>query len=128
MVARGIKTWRGQQYALALFPVWIAACVTAFRNVVLKQPLSFAVTKKDGRAEGGPPWRQIWPQLTAIVILVIALVIGLVRLGVGTSDGTGTLVNTVWIVYDLAVLSVIIQAALYRGPSTPAPLERQETT
>ena len=125
VVARGIKTWRGQQYALALFPVWIEACVTAFANVVLKQPLGFAVTKKDGRAEGGPPWRQIWPQLTAIVVLVLALGIGLARIAVGTADGTGTLVNTVWVVYDLAVLSVIIQAALYRGPQATLTDERQ---
>ncbi|WP_322410355.1 glycosyltransferase family 2 protein [Microbacterium invictum] len=125
VVARGIKTWRGQQYALALFPVWIDACVTAFANVVLKQPLGFAVTKKDGRAEGGPPWRQIWPQLTAIAVLVFALGIGLTRLAVGTADGTGTLVNTVWVVYDLAVLSVIIQAALYRGPKASLTDERQ---
>ncbi|MEI3867498.1 glycosyltransferase family 2 protein [Microbacterium sp. CCNWLW134] len=125
VVARGIKTWRGQQYALALFPVWIDACVTAFANVVLKQPLGFAVTKKDGRAEGGPPWRQIWPQLTAIAVLVFALGIGLARLAVGTADGTGTLVNTVWVVYDLAVLSVIIQAALYRGPKAPFTDERR---
>jgi cellulose synthase (UDP-forming) len=99
--------------------VWIKACTSAFANVVLGRPLGFAVTKKDGRDESGPPWREIWPQLTAIAVLVLALVIGLARLAVGTSDGTGTLVNTVWVVYDLAVLSVIVQAALYRGPARP---------
>ncbi|MEI3845838.1 MULTISPECIES: glycosyltransferase family 2 protein [unclassified Microbacterium] len=119
VVARGLRTWRGQQYSLALFPVWIKACTSAFANVVLGRPLGFAVTKKDGRDESGPPWREIWPQLTAIAVLVLALVIGLARLAVGTSDGTGTLVNTVWVVYDLAVLSVIVQAALYRGPTRP---------
>jgi cellulose synthase (UDP-forming) len=121
VVARGLKTWRGQQYSLALFPVWIRACTSAFANVVFRRPLSFAVTKKDGRSELGPPWREIWPQLTAMALLAIALVIGLARLAVGTADGTGTLVNTVWVVYDLVVLSVIIQAALYRGPAAPAP-------
>ena len=55
------------------------------------------------------------------MVLVFALSIGLSRLAVGTADGTGTLVNTVWVVYDLAVLSVIIQAALYSGPARPAP-------
>lgn len=119
VVARGLRTWRGQQYSLALFPVWIKACTSAFANVVLGRPLGFAVTKKDGRDESGPPWREIWPQLTAIAVLGLALVIGLARLAVGTSDGTGTLVNTVWVVYDLAVLSVIVQAALYRGPARP---------
>ena len=63
------------------------------------------------------PWREIWPQLTAMVVLGIALVIGVTRVIIGTGDGTGTLVNTVWVLYDLVVLSVIIQAARYRGPA-----------
>lgn len=128
VVAKGLRTWRGQQYSLALFPVWIAACISAFRDVVLGKSLNFVVTKKDGRASGGPPWRQIWPQLTAMTLLAVAAVVGLVRVALGTADGTGTLVNTVWVVYDLAVLSVIIQAARYRGfrPETAALDERQD--
>lgn len=117
VVAKGVKTWRGQQYSLALFPVWIRACWTAFANVVLGRPLSFAVTRKDGRDPRGVPWGEIWPQLTAMVVLAIALVIGVVRVFLGTADGTGTLVNTAWVLYDLVVLSVIIQAARYRGPA-----------
>ncbi|WP_194762379.1 glycosyltransferase family 2 protein [Microbacterium sp. UFMG61] len=117
VVAKGIRTWRGQQYSLALFPVWIRACWTAFANVVLGRPLSFAVTRKDGRDPRGVPWREIWPQLTAMVALSIALVIGVTRVIIGTGDGTGTLVNTVWVLYDLVVLSVIIHAARYRGPA-----------
>ncbi len=128
VVARGLRTWRGQQYSLALFPVWIKACTSAFANVVLRRPLSFVVTRKDGRDEQALPWREIWPQLTAITVLVVALVIGLSRLAIGTADGTGTLVNTVWVLYDLVVLSVIIQALFYRGPARPPSTDRQETT
>ena len=117
VVAKGLRTWRGQQYSLALFPVWIRACWSAFANVVLHRPLTFAVTRKDGRDPRGVPWREIWPQLTAMVVLGIALVIGVTRVIIGTGDGTGTLVNTVWVLYDLVVLSVIIQAARYRGPA-----------
>ncbi|WP_258935326.1 hypothetical protein [Nesterenkonia pannonica] len=116
-VSRGMSTWRGQQYSLALFPLWIKACVTTVLNVVFRQPLGFVVTKKDGKAEGGPPWREIWPQLTFMVLLAVALIVGLARLAVGTADGTGTLVNTIWVAYILIVLSVIIQAARYRGPA-----------
>lgn len=117
VVAKGLRTWRGQQYSLALFPVWIRACWTAVANVVFGRPLSFAVTRKDGRDPRGVPWREIWPQLTAMVVLAVALVIGVTRVIIGTGDGTGTLVNTVWVLYDLVVLSVIIQAARYRGPA-----------
>ena len=119
VVAKGIKTWRGQQYSLALFPVWIAACVTAFANVVLGKSLDFVVTRKDGRAAGGPPWREIWPQLTAMVLLAIATIVGIGRVIAGTADGTGTLVNTIWVGYDLVVLSVLIQAARYQGFQPP---------
>lgn len=133
VVARGLRTWRGQQYSLALFPVWIVACVTAFRDVVLGTSLNFVVTKKDGRAAGGPPWRRIWPQLTAIALLAIAAIVGIGRVLVGTADGTGTLVNTAWVVYDIAVLSVIIQAARYKGfvpaaPPTAEGLEERQDT
>ncbi|MEW2459092.1 glycosyltransferase family 2 protein [Microbacterium sp. K41] len=124
VVAKGVKTWRGQQYSLALFPVWIRACWTAFANVVLGRPLSFAVTRKDGRDPRGVPWGEIWPQLTAMIVLAVALVIGVVRVFLGTADGTGTLVNTAWVLYDLVVLSVIIQAARYRGPAA-AILEKE---
>ena len=120
VVARGMRTWRGQQYSLALFPVWIRACWTAFANVVLRRPLGFAVTKKDGRDDRGVPWREIWPQLTAIAVLSVALVVGVIRVIAGTADGTGTLVNAVWVAYDLVVLSVIIEAARYRGPAAAA--------
>jgi len=120
VVARGIRTWRGQQYSLALFPLWIRACATAFANVVLRRPLGFVVTRKDGRIDTSIPWREVWPQLTAMALLVVAVVIGVIRLIAGTADGTGTLVNVVWVAYDLAALSVILQAAAYRGPVTAA--------
>ncbi|GAA1695557.1 glycosyltransferase [Microbacterium sediminicola] len=116
VVAKGIKTWRGQQYSLALFPVWIRSCTSAFANVVMGKPLGFVVTPKDG-SRAAIPWRAIAPQLTAMVLLVFAMIVGVIRVIIGTSDGVGTLVNTVWVIYDLAVLSVIIQAALYRGPA-----------
>lgn len=126
VVGRGMRTWRGQQYSLALFPVWIRACWTAFNNVVLGKPLSFAVTPKEGRDPRGVPWRQIWPQLTAMIVLVLALLIGVTRVIVGTADGLGTLVNTAWVAYDLVVLSVIIQAARYRGPELTPGREGEE--
>jgi cellulose synthase (UDP-forming) len=52
-----------------------------------------------------------------MIVLTIALIIGVTRVFIGTADGTGTLVNTAWVLYDLVVLSVIIQAARYRGPA-----------
>lgn len=120
VVGYGVKTWRGQQYSLALFPVWIRACWTAAANVFLGRPLGFVVTPKT-RATGGArfPWRLILPQLIAIVVLVLACVVGVVRLWTGAATSTiGTGVNVAWVGYDLLVMSVILQAALFRAPET----------
>lgn len=132
LVGYGVKTWRGQQYTLALFPVWIKALVTAAANVWFGRPLSFAVTEK--RRVAGPdrfPVRLIWPQLAFMAALVLAALIGLSLLFIpGGADVTlgepltplGVGVNTIWVVYDLIVLSVIVRAALYRAPD-PEPLQ-----
>ena len=115
VVAHGRPTWRGQQYSLALFPVWIKSFTTAFGNVFLGRSLDFAVTPKTKAAEGKPRWDLVRPQLVAMGLLVLAATIGLVRLWLGEAAMFGTLFNIVWVVFDLAIFSVIIQAARYRG-------------
>ena len=47
--------------------------------------------------------------------LAAAVPVGLVRAGLGLSAWSGTLVNVCWVVYDLVVLSVVVQALRYRG-------------
>ena len=122
VVGYGKKTWRGHQYSLALFPLWIRACWTAAANVWFKRPLGFVVTPKTRAERTGFPWRLIAPQIVTAVLLVIAVVVGGLRLWFGTADSViGTGVNTAWIAYDLVVLSVIWKAALYRGPDSAHP-------
>jgi cellulose synthase (UDP-forming) len=120
VVGRGKRTWRGTQYSLALFPLWIRATVTAVGNVVFKRSLGFVVTPKT-RQEGGPPWRLIRPQLTAMALLVVAAVVGVARLATGVETSpTSVAVNVFWVLFDLVILSVIVQAARYTGPGEPA--------
>lgn len=115
VVGYGVKTWRGHQYSLALFPIWIRACVTAAGNVWLGHSLGFIVTPKTRQA-AGPAWRVIRAQLVAIGLLVLAVIVGLIRFGLGLAPTTeGTAINLIWVAYDLLVLSVIIQAARYPG-------------
>ncbi|MFF0989395.1 glycosyltransferase family 2 protein [Kocuria nitroreducens] len=114
VVGRGIPTWRGQQYSLALFPIWIRACTTAARNVWFGRPLGFAVTPKV-RQDAGPAWHLIRPQLVVMGLLSAALVVGTVRLAVGLNEPVGTLVNVAWVAFDLVVLSVLVTAARYTG-------------
>jgi cellulose synthase (UDP-forming) len=118
VVGYGVKTWRGQQYSLALFPLWIRACVTVAANVYLGRPLGFVVTPKTRQERRGIPWRLIMPQTIAVAVLVVACVIGVVRLWTGASTSViGTGVNLAWVAYDLVILSVIFQAALHRAPA-----------
>lgn len=115
VISRGTPTWRGQQYSLALFPVWIKACITAFRNVYFGRPLGFAVTPKTRQAVNATPWHLVTWQLAAMAMLVVASVIGIVRLYFGAISVLGVGVNLFWVLFDLLILSVVIQAVRYRG-------------
>lgn len=115
VVGYGIKTWRGHQYSLALFPLWIRAIVTAVGNVYFGRTLGFVVTSKT-QGQRTSQWRFIKPQLVAIAVLVVAAVWGIVRQLLGHEPSAwGTGVNLAWVLYDLVVLSVIIEAALFKG-------------
>jgi cellulose synthase (UDP-forming) len=114
MIGWGKRTWRGQQYSLALFPLWIKACWTTVGNVVFGRELGFVVTPKV-RQEGATLHLVKW-QLAAMALLAAAAVVGLVRLMTGLTDSGGAImINVVWVVYDLVALSVVLDAAFYRG-------------
>ncbi|HJX43985.1 MAG TPA: glycosyltransferase family 2 protein [Geodermatophilus sp.] len=116
VIGRGRRTWRGQQYSLALFPVWIRSVTTAVGNVVFGRSLAFAVTPKERRSVQRRPWHLVRPQLAVMVLLVVAAVVGTLRMAVADASVLGTVTNLVWVAFDLAVLSVVVQAVRYRGP------------
>lgn len=124
VAAKGAPTWRGQQYSLALFPVWLKACSTAFTNVVLRIPLGFAVTPKTRPSTNGPQWHLIKTQLAVMALLVVAIIVGAIRLFVNGAEPIGTAVNIAWAIYDLMVLSVLFQAATFTGYDPVAEAER----
>ncbi len=115
VVGKGVRTWRGQQYSLALFPVWIRSITSAFGNVYLGRDLDFAVTPKTLQQDGALRWDLVKPQLWAMGLLAAAAVVGVVRLSLGHADILGTSVNIAWVVFDLVIFSVIIEAVRYRG-------------
>ena len=106
VVADGRPTWRGQQYSLALFPVWIRSFTSAFGNVFLGRALDFAVTPKEKRR---PPGHRLGPGQAPAVgdggLLVLAA--GRrrrPRSPLGQADLWGTVFNIVWVVFDLVDL------------------------
>lgn len=134
VVANGRRTWRGQQYSLALFPVWITSFTSAFGNVFLGRSLDFAVTLKEKREVTGPPYHLVKPQLVAMALLAGAGVVGLVRLlAFDQGSALGVYLNLFWVAFDLVILSVVITAARYRGyeastaaaPAAPRHLARE---
>jgi cellulose synthase (UDP-forming) len=127
VVGWGLPTWRGQQYSLALFPLWIKAITSAIGNVYFGRKLGFVVTPKI--RQGGVHLSLIWPQLVAMVLLNIAVVWGLGRLALGlTEEGVPILVNVFWACYDLVVLSVLLRAATYRPGQTESPPPTEPAT
>ncbi|MFC4784844.1 glycosyltransferase family 2 protein [Nocardioides sp. MAHUQ-72] len=125
VVANGRPTWRGQQYSLALFPTWIRSVTSAVGNVWFGRSLDFAVTPKTRREPTGPAWHLVRPQLWAMGLLVLAAVVGVFRVAVGQAGPLGTAFNLVWVAFDLAIFSVIIRAARYRGFEPEATADSQ---
>jgi cellulose synthase (UDP-forming) len=121
VVGWGLPTFRGQQYSIALFPLWIKAVTTAAGNVWFQQPLGFVVTPKTRQAGGAivGRLRLVGIQVASIAVLTLAAVWGLARLALGeATDGVAVLVNVAWIGYDLAMLSVVLDAATFESPSS----------
>jgi cellulose synthase (UDP-forming) len=114
VASRGKTTWRGQQYSLALFPIWIKATTTASISVIFRRGLNFAVTPKD-RQEGAHPWHLISIQIASAGLLIFSTIVGIVRIVLGVGEPIGTSINIAWVILNLANFSVLIQAALYQG-------------
>ncbi len=123
IVGWGRSTWRGQQYSLALFPVWIKAVTSGLGNVYFGRRLGFVVTPKTRpKTRPGMPWGLVRLQLVAMGLLAGAVLLKLARLAWGVDgDVLATGANVFWASYDILQLSVVIKAAAYR------PVEVSET-
>ncbi|HEV2529562.1 MAG TPA: glycosyltransferase [Thermomicrobiales bacterium] len=112
VIGWGITTWRGQQYSLALFPIWIKSVTSAFSSVFLGKKLGFVVTPKT--RQGGVSLQLIRVQLICMVVLTVAVLIGLTRLVLGIGEPVPIVINVVWAVFDMILLSVVVSAAFHQ--------------
>lgn len=115
VVGLGVATWRGQQYSLALFPLWIQAATSTVGNVFFGKKLGFVVTPKTRQAAAYLGlFRMVWPQLVMILALMGGACYGLTQIILGNdSHPVSTLVNVAWSFYDVVMLSVIFDALAY---------------
>jgi cellulose synthase (UDP-forming) len=124
-VGWGIPTWRGQQFSLALFPIWIKAVTSAIGSVYFGRTLGFVVTPKTRQGQARIPFELVRPQLIAMVVLALGVIWGLGKIAFGaTEDQVSILINVAWAIYDLIMLSVVLGALTYRADpnaATPSP-------
>jgi Glycosyltransferases, probably involved in cell wall biogenesis len=110
VVNRGIPLWRGEQYSVALFPVWIRAVVSVYANT----KITFKVTPKQRQSGNFLPL--VWPQMLFIAATGAGIVYQAIRLSLGAPLSiTGFTINSIWGIYNILSLSVIVRAALYTG-------------
>ncbi len=118
VIGWGLRTWRGQQYSLALFPLWIKAMTSAVSNVYFGRKLGFVVTPKT--RQGGVHLSLVRPQLITMAALIGASLLGLARLSLGmTEDGLPIIINAFWAIYDVVCLSAVLDAVTYQPDDAP---------
>jgi cellulose synthase (UDP-forming) len=114
LVSWGVNVKRGEQYSLALFPLWIRAVITVFSG----DKLTFNVTPKS--RQSGVFLNLVTPQIAVVVLLVLSSLYALVGLMLGwRHDTVGVIINIFWSLYNIWMLSVIIGAAVYRPKPEP---------
>ncbi|MGI0492029.1 glycosyltransferase family 2 protein [Alkalinema pantanalense CENA528] len=103
------ELWRAEQYAVALFPLFIQAVW----SVITRRPIKFQVTPK--QRQSGIYINLVIPQLTIFCLTVIGILWrgGLWLLGQSIDPWVYGL-NIAWSVYNLALLWVIIRAAIWQ--------------
>jgi cellulose synthase (UDP-forming) len=116
IVAQGIKTFRGEQHNIALFPIWIRAMTTAVNNVFFGKKLGFMVTPKEksGHRVNLTDLWTVWPQVTMMLLTALAILYGLTEVALGANRVFGILVNSFWAAYNIVLLAAAPYAALWQ--------------
>lgn len=107
------EIWRSEQYAIALFPLFIQAVTSVFTN----RPIKFQVTPKQRQA--GIYLRLVIPQLIVFGLTLLGLVWSLLRFVTGTLESPWVhLFNAAWAIYNLALLWAVVRAAVWQPEKT----------
>jgi cellulose synthase (UDP-forming) len=108
------EVWRAEQYAIALFPLFIQAVVSVFIGSNLK----FQVTPK--QRQSGIYLQLVWPQLLVFLFTILGMLWSLYRFAIGRLNSPWVhLLNAAWAIYNLLLLWAIIRASFWQ-PSKDA--------
>ncbi|MBW4683304.1 MAG: glycosyltransferase [Microcoleus vaginatus WJT46-NPBG5] len=111
------EIWRSEQYAIALFPLFIQAVWSVLTN----RPIKFQVTPKQRQA--GIYLRLVWPQLLVFCLTIVSILWALGWLVIGQMQHPNLeqplayALNLAWSIYNLTLLWAIIRAAVWQPPS-----------
>jgi cellulose synthase (UDP-forming) len=112
IAAEGLEVQRGEQYNLALFPLWIKAVVGVFSG----KNIAFMVTPKT--RQSGNFLGLIKVQLGIIFLIVASIIWAILGVAMGArQDLFGILVNALWGCYNVWQLSALVRASLYSPPA-----------
>ncbi len=105
------EVWRAEQYAIALFPLFIQAVLGVFFGGNLK----FQVTPK--QRQSGVYLQLVWPQLLIFVLTILGILWSLYRFAIGDLNNPSVhLLNGAWAIYNLLLLWAIIRASVWQPP------------
>lgn len=105
------EVWRAEQFAIALFPLFIQAVWSVFTG----KSIRFQVTPKQRQA--GVYFSLVWPQLAifALTILGIAWSIFLYVTN-RLENPLAYVINAAWAIYNLTLLWAVVRAAYWQPP------------
>ena len=105
------ELWRSEQYAIALFPLFIQSVW----SVYAKQSIKFKVTPKE--RQSGIYLNLVMPQLILSGLTIVGIVWCLFRFATGTlTDSWIYMINGAWAIYNLTLLWSVIHAAVWQPP------------
>jgi cellulose synthase (UDP-forming) len=107
------ELWRSEQYAIALFPLFIQAVWSVFTG----RPIKFQVTPK--QRQSGIYLRLVWSQLTIVGLTLLGMLWCIYRFMMGQLENPWVyLINGAWSVYNMSLFWVIIRAAIWQPKAT----------
>lgn len=107
------ELWRSEQYAIALFPLFIQAVWSVFTG----RPIKFQVTPK--QRQSGIYFGLVLPQLIVFGLTILGMIWCIYQYIAGNLENPWLyLINAAWSIYNLLLLWVIIRAAIWQPKSS----------